>query len=207
MPKPVRFIVIGAGDRGITYSNFGKLYPEDFRITAVADENIKRLNSFSEKFNIPLSCCYTDYRKALSTEKNSDAVIIATPDNEHFKPAVLAMKKGYDIILEKPISNKLKECIEVGKQNKKYKRIITVCHVLRYTPFYRKLKKIIQSGLLGDIVTIEHIEPVGYWHMVHSYVRGNWNNSKTSSPMILSKSCHDLDIILWLMNKKPLKVS
>lgn len=80
-------------------------------------------------------------------------------------------------------------------------RIVAVCHVLRYAPYFVKLKEIIQSGVLGEVVSVQHFEPIEHKHMSHSYVRGNWHNSKETTPIILAKSCHDLDILRWMLGK------
>jgi len=111
------------------------------------------------------------------------------------------------LLLEKPISPYIKECIEIEQVAKQYNRHVVVCHVLRYTPFYTKVKELIESGVAGDVVAVQAIEPVGYWHQAHSFIRGNWRNSEETSPMILQKCCHDMDILLWLCGKKCKKVS
>ena len=81
----------------------------------------------------------------------------------------------------------------------KKKAIVGVCHVLRYAPYFIALKQIIDSGEIGQLISIQHLEPIQYAHMAHSFVRGNWHNSRETTPIILAKSCHDLDIIRWLV--------
>jgi predicted dehydrogenase len=112
-----------------------------------------------------------------------------------------ALAMGYDVLLEKPISPSEKECRDILALAKKNDRIVAVCHVLRYAPYFVKLKEIMQSGVLGDIISIQHLEPIEHIHMSHSYVRGNWHNSKATTPIILAKSCHDLDILRWMLEK------
>ena len=111
------------------------------------------------------------------------------------------------MLLEKPMATSEDECRKIVESVKRHKRILAVCHVMRYAPFFRKLKEIVQSGILGEIRAVRHIEQVGYWHQAHSYVRGNWRNADTSSPMILAKCCHDMDILLYLLERKCKKVS
>ncbi len=111
------------------------------------------------------------------------------------------VRNGYDILLEKPIAPTEKECREILDLAKKTARIVAVCHVLRYAPYFIKLKEIIDSGELGELISIQHMEPIEHVHMAHSYVRGNWYNSKETTPIILAKSCHDLDIIRWMIGK------
>lgn len=112
-----------------------------------------------------------------------------------------ALEKGYDVLLEKPISPSEKECRDILTLAEKTGRIVAVCHVLRYAPYFERLRKLIQEGAVGELVSIQHMEPIEHIHMSHSYVRGNWHNSKETTPIILAKSCHDLDIMRWMVNK------
>ncbi len=205
--KTVSFLIIGAGDRGNTYARYSKLHPSEMKVASIAEPDAKRRLAFMKEFNIPEGFCFEDYREALSINKFADAVIIATPDNFHYEPALLAIERGYDVLIEKPISKPPVEYMKLSELNKKLKRIVGVCHVLRYAPFYVRLKEIIDSGTIGDVITIEHIEGVGWWHYAHSYVRGNWSDTGKSSPMILAKSCHDMDLLLWLTGKDCKRVS
>lgn len=205
--KPITFLIIGAGDRGFAYSKYSKLFPDEMKITGIAEPIKERRNKFAEEFGLSKSHIYIDYNEVFDKEKTADAVIISTPDDKHFEPAMKAIENGYAVLLEKPISNRLEECIALNEQNKKYNGFTAVCHVLRYTTFFQKIKEIIDSGLIGEVITIEHIEGVGWWHQAHSYVRGNWNDSKKTSPMILAKSCHDMDILLWFTGKHCNKIS
>ena len=207
MNTPVTFLIIGAGDRGNTYSQYSIPHPDIMKVMGVAEPSDSRRKSFTEKFNINNDNSFSDFKEMLSKDKFADAVIISAPDHLHYEPAMMAIEKGYDILLEKPIANNPEECISINELNKKHNRIVGVCHVLRYAPFYVKLKEIIDSGMIGELITIEHIEGVGWWHQAHSYVRGNWRDTKTSSPMILAKSCHDMDILLWLTGKPCTKIS
>jgi predicted dehydrogenase len=116
------------------------------------------------------------------------------------------MELGYHLLLEKPMSNTEEECREIVTAADRTGRTLAVCHVLRYTPFYMTLKNLIDRGAVGEVTTINQIENVGYWHQAHSFVRGNWRTVRETSPMILQKSCHDMDIILWLMGKDCLRV-
>ena len=111
------------------------------------------------------------------------------------------MELGYHVLLEKPMSNNEAQCRQIVDAANRTGRTLAVCHVLRYTPFYMTLKHLIDQGRIGEVTTINQIENVGYWHQAHSFVRGNWRNTAETSPMILQKSCHDMDIILWLMDK------
>ena len=150
---------------------------------------------------------FTDWKQVAENEKFANAVIIATQDKMHTGPALALAAKGYHILLEKPMAPTAKECKQITKTVKDNDTIFGVCFVLRYTPFTVKLKEIIESGAIGEIVSIQNLEQVGYWHQAHSFVRGNWSNSKDSTFMLLAKSCHDLDWISYIMGKKCTKVA
>jgi predicted dehydrogenase len=199
--KKLNILIIGAGDRGTL---FGKIAAKkNARIVAVADPSEKMRNLMAEDHDIPLERMFKKPEKALKSGLPFDVVYIASPDQSHYKLAMLALKKGYNVLLEKPMATTPRQCASLSKAQEKSGKCLVICHVLRYAPFFQEIKKIAESGELGSIITIDLIEDVGYWHFAHSYVRGNWRKEKTSSPVILAKSCHDLDIISWLANTTP----
>jgi predicted dehydrogenase len=138
------------------------------------------------------------WRELLATDRMADAVVIATPDREHAAPAIAALGRGYDVILEKPIAPTADEVRDVAAAASGSSGSVTVAHVLRYTPFFTAVRRALDDGLIGELVTIEHAEHIGYWHFAHSFVRGNWRREDAASPMILAKACHDLDVLRWL---------
>lgn len=153
----------------------------------------------AESHGIPLEHVFDDWRKVFEVKRFADATIIATPDRLHAAPAIAAAERGYHILLEKPMAPTEEECRAIVKAVKENGVILSVCHVLRYTNYTKELKKIIDSGILGEVISIQHLEPVGHWHHAHSFVRGNWKRGEESSPMLLAKSCHDLDWIRYIM--------
>ncbi len=201
LAKPVTAIVLGAGNRGNIYGSYALQYPDNLDIVAVAEPLEIRINRFSEKHNIAAEYQFKTWEDVFSRTKFADAIIITTPDHLHYGPCMKALAMGYDILLEKPISPSEKECKSILALAKKTGRIVAVCHVLRYAPYFVKLKELIKSGALGEVVSVQHLEPISYWHMCDSYVRGNWHNSKATTPIILAKSSHDLDIIRWFVDK------
>lgn len=205
--KPVTAIVIGAGSRGRTYAGYAGRYPESLTIVGVSDIQEQRRLDMAQRFHIPAEHQFGDWSEVFKHPKFADAVIISTPDDLHYRPCMKALEMGYDVLLEKPIAQTAEECRHIAAQAEKYGRIVGVCHVLRYAPYFIALKKLIDSGALGEVVSILHFEPIAYHHMAHSYVRGNWHNSKASTPIIVAKSCHDLDLIRWMTGKRCVSIS
>ncbi len=199
--KPVSVIIIGAGSRGKTYARYSGKFPDAMKVVGVSDTNVFRRESMGKQYGIPKENRFGDFSEVFTREKFADAVVIATPDFLHYEPCMKALAMGYDVLLEKPAAQTEKECRAILAQAKKYDRIVAVCHVLRYAPYFVALREVVRSGAIGDIVSIQHMEPIQYAHMAHSYVRGNWRDSKKTTPIILAKSCHDLDIIRWIVDK------
>jgi predicted dehydrogenase len=201
LKKPITAITCGAGSRGNVYGNYSVQYPDQLDIIGVAEPIAIRKQRYSSKHNIPESNQFNTWEDVFKRPKFADAIIITTPDDLHYGPCMEALKLGYDVLLEKPISPSEKECRDILELAKKNKRIVAVCHVLRYAPYFIKLRELMNSGAIGEIISIQHLEPIEHTHMSHSYVRGNWHNSKATTPIILAKSCHDLDILKWMVNK------
>lgn len=199
--KTLTAVVLGAGSRGRVYSEYAKKHPQELRIVAVAEPREDRRNLLADELGVPEECRFSCWQDALNRERMADCVLVCTLDDDHIEPAMRAMELGYDVLLEKPMSNTEEECRAIVQMANRTGRTLVVCHVLRYTPFYTTLKRLIDEGKIGEVTTINQIENVGYWHQAHSFVRGNWRSVRETSPMILQKSCHDMDIILWLMGK------
>ena len=200
--KPVTVIVIGAGGRGWeAYSSYGIKFPDELQVVGVAEPIPYRRERISKAFNIPKENQFVTWEDVFKRPKFADALFITTPDELHYGPAMAGLQAGYHLLLEKVIAQTWNECNDILKLTEKKKAIVAVCHVLRYTSYFRKMKEIVDSGKIGEVISIEHVEPVEHIHMSHSFVRGNWSNTKKSNPMILSKSCHDTDMLRWLINK------
>ncbi|MEG0963703.1 MAG: Gfo/Idh/MocA family oxidoreductase [Lachnospiraceae bacterium] len=202
MSKRLKIALAGLGSRGKdTYAPTAKLFPDKMEIVAIADIDPAKVENVAETYHIPKEACFASAEELLAQEKLADVMFITTQDRQHVGHAIPALRKGYHLLLEKPISPDLDECREIVKVAQECNRKVIVCHVLRYTPIYSKLKEVIESGVAGDIVSVMSIENVGWWHQAHSFVRGNWRDSNTTSPMILQKCCHDMDLLLWLTGK------
>jgi len=199
--KPVEVILIGAGNRGAdVYAEWVFQNPHQMKITAIAEPNQERRSRVSAKHNIPPEHQFTTWEDALAGAQIADVAIIATQDQFHTQPTLKALQSGYDVLLEKPMAHRLEDCISLVQAAEQYDRLLQIAHVLRYTNFFQQVHQIINGGELGQIITVSHRENVSSWHMAHSFVRGNWRRKDLSSPMILAKSCHDLDILYWILN-------
>lgn len=205
--NPITAVVLGGGSRGLNYANYALLKPEELKIVAVAEPKADRRQVFAEKFNLPEEKCFASWKELLEQPKMADVAFVCTLDDDHIGPALAALEQGYHILQEKPMSNREQECIDMEAAAARAGKHMAVCHVLRYTPFYQTIKGIIDSGEIGEVTVATQIENVAYWHQAHSFVRGNWRNSGETSPMILQKCCHDVDILLWLAGKNCKKVS
>lgn len=205
--RAITAIIIGAGSRGTTYGKYALQFPDTMKIVGVADANNFRKKRTAKAHSIAAQNCFDDWQEVFAREKFADAVIIATPDNLHYEPCMKALAMGYDVLLEKPAAQTEKECKDILAQAKKYNRIVAICHVLRYAPYFIAMREAVHSGLIGDLVSIQHMEPIQYAHMAHSYVRGKWRDSKQTTPIILAKSCHDLDIIRWIVDKPCIQIA
>ncbi len=204
--KTYSVILIGAGDRGARYVHEMSKFPEKYKIVGVAETIEGRRKAIQEKFNIPDEMCFSSWQEILSKPKMADVAIIATMDNMHYEPAMKAIECGYDLLLEKPVAPTAKECTDIAIAAEKKGVKVLVCHVLRYTPFYKRVKEIVMSGTIGDVMTVLEVEGVGDIHYTHSYIRGNWHRDEVTSAMLLAKCCHDLDIIQWIIDKPCTKV-
>ncbi len=207
MTKPITVLIVGAGSRGQTYARFAQEHPELMQVVGVAEPRAFQRQQMIEAYAIPPQNVFADWREAATQERLADAVVIATQDPMHVEPVEAFAPKGYAILLEKPLAPNLEDCRRIVQAVQKNQNIFAVCHVMRYTAFTQLLKRVVDSGAIGQIVSMEHLEPVGYWHQAHSFVRGNWRNEVLSSPMLLQKSCHDLDWIRYIMNQSCSKVS
>ena len=200
--SPIDLLMIGAGNRGFyAYGPYAQSHPDEVRFTAVAEPDPLRRERFAQAHHIPTERQFARWQDALTQPQLARAALNCTMDQEHLASSISALNAGYDMLLEKPMATTAEHCRELVRVAEANKRTLQICHVLRYTPFGNALQQIISSGRLGRIVTIDHRENVSYWHMSHSFVRGNWRNTATSAPMILAKCCHDMDLLAWVMGE------
>lgn len=195
MKKLITVSILGTGHRGAeAYGKEMAKMSDKYKIVSLCDLNREKLDKYKKVFNVSDENVF-DNDDDFFAKRRSDLLVIATGDDSHVEMAKYAIPLGYQILLEKPISDKLDELLELRELAKKYHSFVMVCHVLRYTWANRTIMDILRSGRLGKLIHIDHTEQIAYWHFAHSYTRGNWRNSAFSAPMIMAKSCHDLDLL------------
>ncbi|MGK5640158.1 Gfo/Idh/MocA family protein [Streptomyces sp. URMC 126] len=204
---PVSLLVIGAGDRGSGYAGWVLRHPDRAAVVGVAEPRAVRRARLVEAHRIAPGNAVADWREFAARGRMADAVLICTLDREHLQPAEAFAALGYHILLEKPMAPDEASCRRLVEAVEKAGVMLAVGHVLRYTPYTRTLKAVVDSGRLGDIATVQHLEPVGFWHQAHSFVRGNWRRADTATPMLMAKSCHDLDWLQYIVGQPPRRVA
>ena len=204
--KKITVALIGAGQRGSRYTNIMGDLPEKFQVVAVAEPIERRRKYIQQKHNVPDEMCFNSWDELLALPKLADMAIIATMDEMHYEPAMKAISLGYDLLLEKPVAQTAKECADIALAAKEKGVKVLVCHVLRYSPFFKSVKDLLMQGAIGEVMSGIQVEAVGNRHQSHSYVRGNWHSEKDTTPMLLAKCCHDIDILQWLLDKPCKKV-
>ncbi len=203
----VRLVVVGAGSRGFALAAYARHHPERARVVAVAEPREAYREAFRREFGVPRERAFSDWRGLLELPLLGEAAIVALPDRLHAEAATALLRKGYHLLLEKPIASTWEEVEGVAQAARAAGRMVAVAHVLRYTPYARRLKALLGEGVIGEVVSVQHLEPVGHWHYAHSFVRGNWRKEAESSPFLLAKSVHDLDWLLFLLPGKVRRVS
>ncbi|MEV6965318.1 Gfo/Idh/MocA family oxidoreductase [Hamadaea sp. NPDC051192] len=208
----MRIAVVGAGNRGSAYARWAADDPQA-AVVAVAEPNAARRARFVAEHDIDPALAFADWRDLAAAGRTgeagkiADAVVIATLDDDHVEPSVAFAEQGYHLLLEKPIARTPDECRLIVAAAEQAGVILAVGHVLRYAPYTTGVKSIIDSGRLGQIVSIQHLEPIGFWHHAHSYVRGNWRDEAASNFALLTKSCHDIDWLQYVMGQSVARVS
>lgn len=200
-------MAIGAGNRTGTYLHYVLNNPDKVRLVGVVETNPLRREKVAREAGLSDSQCYATFEEFFDKKPEADAVMICTPDNLHFEPCMKALECGYHVMLEKPIAQTLEACRTIAEEAHRRNRIVSVCHVLRYHPYFEKIKELVSSGDLGRVVSISHRANVGLDRGSHSYTRGIWNSEKNTNPVLLSKCCHDVDFLVWLAESHCRKLS
>ncbi|MDG4859736.1 Gfo/Idh/MocA family oxidoreductase [Streptomyces sp. T-3] len=204
---PVTLLVVGAGDRGTRHARWALDHPDRAKVVGVAEPREVRRTRLAEAHGIAAQNRVADWKELTARGRIADAVLICTQDRQHVEPAAAFAALGYDIMLEKPMALDEESCREIVAAVERAGVLLAVGHVLRYTPYTRALKDIVDSGRIGRIMSVQHLEPVGFWHQAHSYVRGNWRSTDEATSMLMAKSCHDLDWLQYIVGQPPARVS
>lgn len=205
--EPISVLICGAGSRGRSvYGQFILNNPGLARVVAVAEPLEARRQTMATEHDIPADAVFSSWRELASKKPVAQVAIVATDDQDHLEPTLYFLERGYHVLLEKPMAPDLESCERIVEAANQASGMSAVCHVLRYTPYFRQLRTMIEQGLVGRVLSIRHLEPVNFWHFAHSFVRGNWRKSALSSPFLLAKCCHDMDILQYLMDEKPVAV-
>lgn len=205
--KPKTIAILGAGARGTGFAELISQHGQWGRVAAVAEPREPYRQAMVRNHGLGSNCVFDTWQEFVKRPRLCDAVIIATPDRDHAGPAVACLRKGYDLLLEKPMATALSECRAIERAQRQSGGMVGICHSLRYQKGFRKVKELIDAGAIGRVVTIDQLEQVAYWHQAHSYVRGNWGNEGRASFMLLAKSCHDIDYVAWLAGSACRRVS
>ncbi|MFG2451984.1 Gfo/Idh/MocA family protein [Streptomyces sp. NPDC048512] len=207
-PAPaVTLAVVGAGDRGTGHARWALDHPGRATVVAVAEPRETRRRRFAAAHGLESDAAVGDWRDLAERGRIADAVLICTLDREHLEPVLRFAALGYHILLEKPMALTEDECRRIVDAVERAGVTLAVGHVLRYTRYTRAVKEVVDSGRLGDVVSVQHLEPVGFWHQAHSFVRGNWRNTQEATSMLMAKSCHDIDWLQYVLGQPPVRVS
>ena len=197
----IEVVLVGAGDRANEYSKYALKSPDKMKVVGIVDPDKIRTQIMKERYNVPDENCFESVEDFVKREKFADAVINGTMDHLHVKTSIPVLRNGYDMLLEKPFAVNLTELKELVDVVKETGRRVYICHVLRYTQFYSEIKQRLLNGEIGKVISIQQDEHVSYHHMAVSYVRGKWRSEKVCfAPMLLAKSCHDIDLMMWMLS-------
>ena len=207
--KKLTTVIVGAGNRGCVYGDYSLTAPEELEVIGVVDTNPFAIEDAKKRYSLAENRCFSSLDEFLAQKIPCDFIINATMDEMHYETAVKILTAGYNMLLEKPVTAKKDELLHIQRLAKEKNLKVNVCHVLRYTPYFKAIKKIINEGKLGRIYTIQMDEHVWKYHFLDSYVRGKWKSeAECGSGFLLAKSCHDTDLLCWLNNStKPKRVT
>lgn len=207
MKKPVEIAVVGAGNRSLLYAKYAAAHPDEMKIVAVAEPIPTRRKLCADTYGIAPENVVATWEDLASRPKFADAVINGTMDRMHYASTVPFLRKGYHVLLEKPIAPTEEEVRGLMAEAKAAGVTVMICHVLRYAPLYRTIREILASGRIGEIMSMHTAEDVSYHHMTAAFVRGKWNKREIN-PIMLAKCCHDLDLLAWMFSGvSPVRVS
>ena len=204
---PIRIAVIGAGVRGTSLAR--KLSSSEFptQVVAVAEPDRERRSAVTQEYDLPEDAQFPSWQTFIDSSMVCDAVIIATMDNQHTDPAVACLRRGCHILIEKPLADTFAGCQSIVNTQSEAGLVVSVCHTLRFMDAFRQIKQMIDDGVLGQLIHIEHMEAIGHYRFTHNYVRGRWSREGNNAFLLLHKCCHDLDFLAWLIDNECSRLS
>jgi predicted dehydrogenase len=203
----VSLLVIGAGQRGSGYARWALEHPDRARIVGVAEPREPWRSALASAHGIADADAVETWQQLAARPRFADAVLICTQDRMHAEPAQAFAALGYHLLLEKPMAPDEDSCRSIVSAVERAGVMLAVGHVMRYSPYTKAVKEVVDSGRLGDILSVQHLEPVGFWHQAHSFVRGNWRRADLANTMLMAKSCHDLDWLQYILGQAPSRLS
>lgn len=209
MGRRIDAVMVGAGSRGFhAYGPYALAHPDEIRFVAVAEPDEGRRRRFAEAHGIPGERCFASWEDVAGAGvRMGEVAVNATMDRAHLASTSALLEAGYHVLLEKPMATTPEACVELVRTARAAGRLLMVCHVLRYAPFFRALHDVVRSGRLGELVSVDWRENLSYLHFAHSFVRGRWASAEASAPMILAKCCHDLDQLVWTLDRPVRRVA
>lgn len=199
MSKPLQAIIVGAGHRALTYARYALSHPDQLQIVGVADPAPLRRQQAAAQFGLRPEQCHESADVLAALPQCADFIINGTMDHQHVPTAVPLLERGYHMLLEKPFATSEEEMARLVGVARQQQSIVSVCHVLRYAPFYAAIRQKVIEGAIGEIISVQAVEHVSYHHMAVGFIRGKWSRTDyCHSPMLMAKSCHDLDLITWM---------
>ncbi|MEV6583792.1 Gfo/Idh/MocA family oxidoreductase [Streptomyces sp. NPDC051582] len=207
MDRPLTLAVLGAGARGSGYADLAAKRPGQVKIVAVAEPRPQVREAFAARHGLPEAARFSSWQEFADQPRMADVAVISVMDSEHLAAATVLADKGYQLLLEKPMATSEADSEAIATAAERNGTALAVCHVMRYTPYTKALKKVMAEGAIGDIVSVQHLEPVGYFHFAHSFVRGNWGREEESTFLLMAKSCHDIDWLSHIIGRPVRRVS
>jgi predicted dehydrogenase len=206
MNEPLSAVIVGAGHRALGYI---RKADGGLRVVGIAEPRDERRRVVAEKLGIPIERQFRTAEELAAVPKFADVVINGTMDHQHVPTSIPLLRAGYDMLLEKPFATSEEEMWSLVDTAREEGRTVLICHVLRYAPFYAAIRERVIKGDIGRILNVQTLEHISYHHMSIGFIRGKWaNRSYCHSSMLMSKCCHDLDLIAWMKSGvAPVRVS
>ncbi len=199
--EPFRVAILGMGYRGGIYARWAQEHPGDLRVVAIAEPETRTREAWAGRLGLAPGQVFADWREALGAA-DVEAAIVALPDRLHAAAATAALGRRLHLLLEKPVGADWEECVALDAEVRASGCLVQVGHILRFTPYYAKIAELVHGGALGRLISIRHLEPVGYRKAAHAFCRGPFGHTALTTPMIVQKCSHDFDLFAWWVGRR-----